>query len=127
MLTRSHIIYVHKILNCDWVSTRNLSSNLNQLVESYLCDEHPNNLFISDELDICNIHLKDFEECSSSLEILSNHKPQIKFYDHAPEFIDSKDMWTGNTGLHLAVKYSHFNIALYLLEQGAKVVMPEIS
>ena len=47
--------------------------------------------------------------------------PQIKFYDHAPEFIDSKDVWTGNTGLHLAVKYSHFNITLYLLGQGAQV------
>ncbi|XP_063684870.1 uncharacterized protein LOC134819039 [Bolinopsis microptera] len=51
-------------------------------------------------------------------------KKLIKFYDHAPEFIDSKDIWTGNTGLHLAVKYSHFNIVLYLLEQGAKVELP---
>ena len=45
----------------------------------------------------------------------------IKFYDDSQNFIDSADVVSGNTALHLAIKFAHFHIVLFLLEKGAQV------
>ena len=44
---------------------------------------------------------------------------QVSFFDSSPVFLSSKYGDTGNTALHVACKYSTFNIVLYLLEQNA--------
>ncbi|XP_066933260.1 uncharacterized protein [Clytia hemisphaerica] len=43
----------------------------------------------------------------------------VSFFDSDPVFLGSKYGDTGNTALHVACKYSTFNIVLYLLQQNA--------
>ncbi|KAL5484044.1 hypothetical protein EMCRGX_G020475 [Ephydatia muelleri] len=45
----------------------------------------------------------------------------VVFFRRNKDFVNSKDPPTGNTALHLASRYGHFDLAQYLLENGASV------
>ncbi|PIK38560.1 hypothetical protein BSL78_24599 [Apostichopus japonicus] len=52
-------------------------------------------------------------------ELDTIQKLVVFFQDKKPGFINAKEKKTGNTALHMAARNGHFEIALYLLENGA--------
>ncbi|XP_071830490.1 uncharacterized protein [Apostichopus japonicus] len=52
-------------------------------------------------------------------ELDTIQKLVVFFQDKKPGFINAREKKTGNTALHMAARNGHFEIALYLLENGA--------
>ncbi|XP_071500405.1 uncharacterized protein [Diadema antillarum] len=67
-----------------------------------------------------------FKACKVG-EMDTVQKLVVFFQDKKPGFINAKEKKTGNIGLHMAVRNGHYHIALFLLENGAKMDAKNVS
>ncbi|XP_015780871.1 PREDICTED: tankyrase-2-like [Acropora digitifera] len=51
------------------------------------------------------------------------HQRLVAFFNSDKDFIKSKEHGSGNTALHMACRHGHFDIVLFLLENGADIDM----
>nr|XP_054761378.1 uncharacterized protein LOC129267777 [Lytechinus pictus] len=55
------------------------------------------------------------------------YKLIVFFQEKRPSFINAREKKTGNMGLHMAARNGHYDIALFLLENGAKLDAKNVS
>ncbi|XP_030845217.1 uncharacterized protein LOC754486 isoform X2 [Strongylocentrotus purpuratus] len=55
------------------------------------------------------------------------YKLIVFFQEKKPNFINAREKKTGNMGLHMAARNGHYDIALFLLENGAKLDARNVS